>query len=549
MIPFKDFNAKNFLGRERELEMLRGIAAEARAGDATSVFLSGKRGTGKTELIRHLYHDLFHGQNDAIPFFHTVKSAFDTLEHFARDYLGSFILQSLAFLKRDQSFLYSGVRSLEDLKLIAQEMADPWAVNMIDSYFHLRGEGDMIKLFSFAISAPYESYASTGLPVVVMIDDFHKIKNMGRDDVDTDDGNCWVLFENYLQSWHTPHIIAGFHSELQRMFFEDTSIGEHLEIVHVAGLHRSDASKLFTSLCKKYGLECDDDLTASLDLFGGNPFYIKSFMQAARRAGRSLSEEAFWDVYVREVTQGKIFIYWASILKSHISKFEQRKPALGFLQILAERESDIEVSGISEELSVTPGELERIITGLNSSGAVETGFSTFEFTDDAILSDIVKGMYLKELRREPFERISDILTAQRRQHMKIDETPSFDVIIPSAPRAELVAVKSLEQIARHYRIASDTAGNVQIALVALFTNVLTGDETGSRSNHLKFKMHDDTFVVEIDTVKTGLELTGTEHESSFNMIRKQVDDLTLEKTAKGTRIVLVMNISEESAAA
>jgi hypothetical protein len=230
----KDFSAKNFLGRESEFELLKGIALEARAGDACSIFLSGKRGVGKSEFMRHLYNHFFSQQNDAIPFYHSVRSAFVSLDDFSREYLGSFILQSLAFLKRDKSMLYSGIYSLEDLRLVAEEMADPWAMNIIDKFFEVREGGDSVKLFSFAISTPYQSYANTGLPVVIMIDDFHKMRKFCGSD-EGENRECWVMFENVLQSQHTPHIIAGFHSDLQKMFFEETSIGEHLEVVNLPG--------------------------------------------------------------------------------------------------------------------------------------------------------------------------------------------------------------------------------------------------------------------------------------------------------------------------
>ena len=164
----KDFSAKNFLGRDGEFELLKDIASEARAGIACSIFLSGRRGVGKSEFMRHLYHYFFSQQNDAVPFYYSVRSAFVSLENFAREYLGSFLLQSLAFLKRDESMLYSGLYSLEDLQRIAGEMADPWAVHIIDTFFEISKSRDGAKLFSFAISTPYQSYTSTGLPVVVI---------------------------------------------------------------------------------------------------------------------------------------------------------------------------------------------------------------------------------------------------------------------------------------------------------------------------------------------------------------------------------------------
>ncbi|KPK02298.1 MAG: hypothetical protein AMK71_02615 [Nitrospira bacterium SG8_35_4] len=544
----KDFSAKNFLGRESEFELLKGIAMEASAGDASSIFLSGKRGVGKSEFMRHLYNHLFSHQNDAIPFYHSVRSAFISLENFSREYLGSFILQSLAFLKKDKSMLYSGIYSLEDLRLIAEEMADPWAVNIIDKFFEIRKDEDGMKLFSFAISTPYQSYASTGLPVVVMIDDFHKIRKFCGSAAGGENKECWVMFENFLQSLHTPHIIAGFHADLQKMFFEESSIGEHLEVVNLPGLDRSNAIKLFTLLCEKYSLTFESELTDYVDMFSGNPFYIRSFMQAARQTRSSLSDDEFWDVYVREVTKGKIYTYWTSILKAYIMRFDMRKPSLRFLQDLYELSSDIVLTDESDRLSVSHEELETIINLLDSSGAVETGFSTLELADDTILVDIIRGLYYREIRRETPDKIRDIIVEDRRHRTLVADMQSFDVIIPSTPKAELVAVKSLEHIARHYGIASDIMTELQIALVELFANILSGGSAEDESYHLRFKRLENAFSAEVETARTETELKEAD-ERSINMIRRQVDDIQFKKSLKGTTVILIKNTGQETAAA
>jgi anti-sigma regulatory factor (Ser/Thr protein kinase) len=544
----KDFSAKNFLGRDSEFELLKGIAAEARAGDASSIFLSGKRGVGKSEFMRHLYNYFFSQQNDAIPFYYSVRSAFISLENFSREYLGSFILQSLAFLKKDKSMLYSGVFSLEDLRRMATEMADPWAVNIIDTFFEIREGGDGVKLFSFAISTPYQSYARSGLPVVVMIDDFHKIRKFCGSASGVENRECWVLFENFLQSLHTPHIIAGFQADLQKMFFEETSVGEHLEIVNLPGLDRGNAIKLFTLLCEKYSLTFESELTDYLDMFSGNPFYIRSFMQAARQVRRPLSDDEFWDVYVNEVTRGKIYTYWTSILKAYIVRFDMRKPSLRLLQDLYEFSSDILLSDESERLSVNHEDLDTIINLLDSSGAVETGFSTLELAGDTILVDVIRGLYHREIKREMPDAIRDIIMENRRRKTMVKAVQSFDVIIPSAPKAELVAVKSLEHVARHYGIATGAVAGLQIALVELFVNILTGDTAEDGSHHLRFKRLEDAFCAEVETGRSETELKEAD-ERSFAMIQRQVDDVQFEKSPKGTTIILVKKTDHETAAA
>jgi anti-sigma regulatory factor (Ser/Thr protein kinase) len=301
-------------------------------------------------------------------------------------------------------------------------------------------------------------------------------------------------------------------------------------------------------MCEKYSLTFESELTDYLEMFSGNPFYIKSFMQAARQMRRSLSDDEFWDVYVREVTKGKIYTYWTSILKAYIMRFDLRKPSLRLLQDLHEFSSDIVLTEESDRLSVSHEDLDNIINLLDSSGAVETGFSTIELADDNILVDVIRGLYYREINQETPDTIRDIIVKDRRQKTTVDDVPSFDVIIPSAPKAELVAVKSLEHVGRHYGIASDIMIELQIALVELFVNILSGDGSEDGSYHLKFKRLENAFSAEVETARTESELKAAD-ERSFTMIKNQVDDIKFETSQKGTIITLIKNTGQETAAA
>ena len=91
----KEISDKNFIGRKNELEVLKSVIAEAMSGDAGSVFLSGNRGSGKTYLLKRLFHELFNNNDGPAPFFYTIKTAFTSIENFSKDYLGSFICNTL----------------------------------------------------------------------------------------------------------------------------------------------------------------------------------------------------------------------------------------------------------------------------------------------------------------------------------------------------------------------------------------------------------------------------------------------------------------------
>jgi hypothetical protein len=543
-MPLKEFTSKHFLGRKGEIDVLANIALQAGSGDAGSIILLGKRGTGKTELLRHLYSELFNSQNSAVPFFYTIKTAFASVENFSRDYLSNFVLQYLAFIKKDASLINTGIYSLKDLRDIANKSEASRVSEIIDNYFQVRAEGDLLKLFSYVISVPYQSYRLTGMPVVVIIDDFHKIRKLSELSAGDCGKDLWMLFENSIKFRYSPHILAGFQAELHKMFFEETSFGEHLEIINLGGLSRRDSLELFKSLCETYALSCEADVSGFLDLFGGNPFYIKSFIQAARQTARTFSQDVFLEIYVREITTGKIYTYWTSILKSYIQRFELRKPSLKLLFNICENGAD-DLSGLSETLSIRQEDLDCILGLLHTAGIIETGFSSLELVDDRILTDLIKGLYHREIIKEPWEKIKDAIAGDKRQQVMPAGTPAFDIIIPATPKAELVALRSLEQVAKYYKMPSDAIGQLQVSLIELFSGVLAKNGSLGETYQLKFILRENVFSVEILTSRSCPAFT----DNDTRQIRPYIDDIKVEEVMNGSKITLIKELNGDFASA
>lgn len=540
-MSFKDGSMKNYLGRNNEIEGLRGIAAEAQSGDASSVLVYGKRGVGKTELLKQLYSVLFNHQRDAVPFFYTIKTPFASLEEFSRDYLSSFVLQSLAFLNKDLSLAHTGIYSFDDLIYIAHKSEAKWAVEIIDRYLQLKEEGNTLKMFSHAITAPHISYMSTGRAVIVLLDDFHKIRKFCELNLEGGRSSLWVLLENSVTSRHTPHIIAGSESELQKMFFEETSLGNSCELINLKTLAAHESLLLFKLLGQTHKVAIDMELPGPINVLCGNPFYIKSFMQAARQSCNGMSEDDFWQIYLGEVVKGKIYTYWTSLLKSYVPQFELRKPSLQFLFSLNSRDTHPDFAALSEQLSIKTEDLDRIINMLQASGTIETGFSTFGIADDEVLIDVIKAMYYSEVEHQSLSRVKEMIMESKSQSPTLDMTSSFDLSIPSTPKAELVALKSLEQAAQFYHIPVGETGRLQLALVELFNGVLAKPQSPADRYSLKFFAKDNIFSVTI----VAAQLDPGMMEKECDHIRSYVDDLKIEGIMNGTKITMSKEIKED----
>jgi len=535
------FITHSFIGRDRELEVFRNIPAEARSGNAAGMFLSGRNGIGKTELMRQVFYHYFNDQKEAIPFFYTVKTALTSIEHFATDYFCSFIVQSIAFLKKDISMIDACIYSFEDGVKLAKGSGVQWLAEVADNFELARKDIDPLNLFLSAISIPYRSYSITGVPVIVMIDDFHKMRKFCEMNAVGNNREFWMLFETPARSRHTPHIFSGNQAVLNRMFFEDTLLGEYLELFNIHGLGPNDTAKYFTSLCETYGLDVRVGLSDVIELFGGSPYYIRNFVQAARQSSRVLSEDNFWMIYLSELTKGKTFKYWTSILKTCIPRFDLRKPSLRFLYHLCNNTSKTTLSELRDEISVGQEEMEQIIDLLHTAGVVETGFSEFEVADDRILADIVRGLYLREVMMEPWSKVKEMLISQKSRQAEPDTAPAFSLTIPSTAKAEFVAFRTIEYVAQNFNISPGVTGQLQIALADIFTNVIGDAGRGSGSFHLNFKLRVNVFFAEIRIPSIQIELTDADRDR----IGAYVDSLSVESEAEGTKITLLRDISKD----
>jgi hypothetical protein len=542
-MPLKIFTAKHFFGRDNELEILYGIASEAKAGNATSILLSGRCGIGKTELLKQLFDHLFWRQDNVIPFFYTINTAFISAEDFSKDYLCKFILQALAFLKKEPSLINASVYSIEDLIHLAKKSEAQWAVDMLNNYLQIKVSKDPAILFLSAISAPYRCYLSMGMPVIVIIDDFHKTRSFYGFNIESGK-NFWMLFEDSAKSRHTPHIFSGFHVELHKMFFKETSFGKHLELVNLSSLDRNISMKLFTSLCEAYALNIEVELSDFINLFNGNPLYIKSFAQAARKAGRTLSGDNLWEIYMGEITKGKIYEYWTYRLKTYIPQFNLRENSLRLLYHLCNNNTDTFFSNLLEQLSIKQEELEKIINLLQSAGIIETGFSTFKLTEDEILTDVIKALYHREILKEPLSKFKDVIIKDKHQRLKRVETPFFEMTTPSLPKAELTAVKALEQVAQYYNVPSEMIGQLQVAMSELFANVVKHSEPAEGRHHFKFNLKGNMFSLEITIPQREFVLTDADKNQALESIKRYLDDIKIERIMNDIRITMLKGLKE-----
>jgi hypothetical protein len=331
---------------------------------------------------------------------------------------------------------------------------------------------------------------------------------------------------------HVPHIFSGLPHEIERAFFEDDLSGDHLEMIDLPGLNKNDSIKLFTSLCEMYDLKVELEPADLVGLFGGNPLYIKNFLQAARQTGNVISKDVFQRTYYNEITTGMTYKYWTFLLKKYVRQLDLRKPALGFLYGLCGDNKDDPSSDAAEPPLLEQDVLEHITGLLHESGSIETGFSETRLAD-GVLVDIIKGLYQKEVLNESTDMLRESIVVSESNQVKESGTASFIITVPADQKAGLVVIKSFEQIARNHNVSLKSMQKLQLAMADLFSNVLAGDASVENFK-LQVTCTEDSFSVEITTPQKDLVLT----EQDSSRIGAYLDGLKVENIEDGTVITL-----------
>ncbi len=569
-MPFKTISESGFLGRKQELETLFSISSDVVKGDVSGIFLSGQRGIGKSELLRQLHSRLYYKQDKVSPFFYTVNPVSHSALDFSIHYLTNFILQRLSFQTKDPSLIRADELSIEDLMRLADKLEAGWAVDILGRFLQAKSGGNVKRLFAYAVNAPLQSYISTGMPVIVMIDDFHKIEEIDESGHDAD-SSLWVLFDDISRSGRVPHIFSGSQTDLEDMLFHRSSIGSSLDIFRLTGIDSNSSYGLSALSYGSSGLTVNSgSLSGLISLFEGNPFYIKSFSRAVRMQGQISTETDLWRIYLREISRGKIHSYWMSVFSAGVPRFDLRKASLEILEHLCRQGSasldnliktlsinkpdlnDIVnkyISGaVRPSLSISRHDLYDILSGLHAIGVLERNFTSFNLINNGVLKDIISVLYSREILAKPSEVIENDFINERTKLIVTEKLPSFELTISSAPRAGLIAVKALEQFAKNQNISAEATAELQTVLVDLFAGVISHNKESNGSFNLKFEDHNGRFSMEVKTSLKELASPASFSSISDNrLINRYIDDIKLEQTDDDIKIVLTKNLLNDLA--
>jgi anti-sigma regulatory factor (Ser/Thr protein kinase) len=545
-MPFNALQDKDFFGRAQELDTLTKRVLQADKGQAQSAVLSGQRGIGKTELLKHLFGRLFWKQDLVAPFWYSVNPALLSVADFSKNYLVRFICQRIAFAKKDQSLFYQDGISIDGLSTLVEEREAFWAKEILDQF--IQCSGDPVDCLRIALAAPHRSTLSTGIPVAVLIDDFHWIKGLHLGGVS--DHRLAALFQEPMAHGKTPHVISGNNAELQEM-----PVVSGLERIQVQPLGPDATSSMVLSILNANEAE---GIVPPLLIrqLAGNPYYIGCIVTRACEKNNP-DENDFWNAYIREIMEGTLAHSWSKVLKRFSPDLGQRRVALAITSKIYHTSESLSCQRIAKIFALTDSQANDIMQALYLAGFIRGEFGTFRAMDDRVLRDIVDSLSMREILAKSThdleEHFREALVPQKEKAVR------FDMTLPNSKDAELIVAQSLEQIGKNLNINQEAIGQLQIAVIEACINAIEHGRGMDDKVYISIAAEEDRMEVSVESA--GLEFivqeTGEPYRDQeaaktkgrgwgIKLIKRFVDQVKFEKTTYGTKIVLIKKIEKSA---
>lgn len=546
-MPLRGIPAGEYLDREEELAYLRRLADFRKKELVSNILLLGPRGTGKTELLKQLYRELFWEGQAVVPFFYSFRTAALKSSTFAKDYFSRFVKQYVAFLKKEPLLTDNTSMTLNRLMPIISSLGLDWMLESLEDFQENAGCGDLYGQVLSAISAPANAAQRGGLPVLVMLDDFASAEDL-HEARQGDAPGLTSLFEESMKNSLCPHIITGSPASKLEAIFSDPSLYKKTERMRLSQLPLDTAYDLFTSVLKKVKITCDKDSALRLiRKLRGNPLYIRNMSKAAwkMKAG-SIGEKDLADCYGAEVSEGETAFYWSSVFGECARDRGLRRTLLMLLMHRIDKGNADDAERTSKVLGIREAELGTALDILESNDLGQGG--------DPVFEDFLRSAYMKEIGGKTAEEIQGQI---RGRYGSSSEPACFEMVIPMTDNAELVAARAVEQIGKNINLGNDVLQYIQLALVECCINAIEHSGSYERKIYIRFIASSERLEIVIESPGKHFSLdslkentveekmaTGQKRGWGYRLIRKVMDEVRVERANERTRVTLIKNIRD-----
>ncbi|MBI5599276.1 MAG: ATP-binding protein [Deltaproteobacteria bacterium] len=388
---------EEFFGREDEIGRVLVRASGPRTAPLGG-YLVGARWTGKTELLRRVYHRLFWGQERVVPVYYQFRGCLSAAD-FAGDFLRAAIKQYLAFSTRSPLMIKEEL-TLKGLKRALEEGDMEDLAGLIERHARAHAEEDHVALFRNAVSSP-SFIARRGRAVFLLLDDLDAACG-----ISLYKGGPGMLGEylDALISGQTSYLAAGVTAKALE------GSRSPLEVMELKGLGEAAALSMMMKLCNIHGVEFDSEILANACLkLEGVPVYIKNMVWSAARTKSPITTlREFVELYAACLLQGNI----GALLRSAMPA--GGKDALRVLFACANSPSGVSEEELRERFSLGAEEVKEAVEALRSSGFVDNGgLGVVKWAGDGVAKDFIDCAYAVEVRGKSAEEAKTELMLRR----------------------------------------------------------------------------------------------------------------------------------------
>lgn len=287
--------AGEFFGRRREFDELM-LHAWSRDG----LRLLSPPWGGSSELLRQVADALFFDSSEIIPFYFSFKASDESAQNAATRFLQEFLVQMIAYRRRDPSVYISSpeVCELADLTTGNDSVWFEKLVTKCEANSPAKDDRSFVRN---CLSAPFR-VASGDQRVFVMLDDVHEIASLN--------GEAMLLAEiaDIFSRPASAFVVAG-----RRRF---SVPGLPLRKLEINDLDQVESADFISQLADSFGVAITDQTRDLLSTqTGGRPGFISSIFSAAKNSRRPLDTfQHVEQVYTDEVLKGRLGGFYLSVL-------------------------------------------------------------------------------------------------------------------------------------------------------------------------------------------------------------------------------------------
>jgi len=560
---------KLFINRHSELAHFKHQAEEIAQGGGEDLFLFSPWGRGKSALLKELKEILFWGQEGVIPVYFSFSREYVDLLDFSEEYLVSVLSQVLFFGQKEGISARKQVsNSFSDLQSEAERQGKGIIEEVVLSHKRAVKLKDDRKGLLNALTAPRRIAQAGNRPIWMMIDHIQAMETFTL----TGKGIAGLWREAIASSW-APHLFSGEPPAYLLKNLIPFLGPPNVPVMELVPLPVEEEGELTHLLEKTFKVKIARDLSKTWFLYlESNPGFLTSLLRDARAETPGLeSHQRFITLYLKSLWQGELGRLFENRLygSNKINPLNGRYLVKILNQLLKLEGPMLPSTDLQKTLNLPSGMVQPSIRLLERSGLVWERFGNIGLENNRVIRDWVEVLVRKYLYQEDLDQIINQLGKKIEKTLskfQEEEAPSpaggndlhFNLVLPINSESELVAVRTLEQIATYSDLDEASIEKVKMALIEACINAGEHSQSFEKKIRIYFTVRPETIEVVVedrgqafDPVEVQARLVreadplSRKRGRGLALIKELMDEVRFEKADIGTRLYMVKKKSDK----